>query len=78
MKRSTTAPAGERLTVGELRGMDAALRHTAKSEGGSVLRVETSPVIQQSSRGTPVLRHLLERARFESRPNGTMWRETSL
>lgn len=72
------APAGETLTVGELRGMDVALRGTAAAEGGSVLRVETSPVIQQSARGVPVLRRLLERAGFESRPNGTMWRETPL
>ena len=52
-------------------GARSALRKAAGAEQATVLRIETSPVIEQTGR----LADILRRAGFGARPNGTAWWE---
>jgi hypothetical protein len=47
------------------------LKSLARSEGAGSLRIETTRVIEESGR----LERVLQRAGFQTRPNGTMWFE---
>jgi hypothetical protein len=52
-----------------LLGARRSLGLVAKEEGATMLRIETSPIIEETGR----LRDILQKAGFGERPNGTMW-----